>query len=141
MSEKEGSTNETDIRRQIAQAATRALLAHPNNHIIRVILFGSVARGEVTPQSDIDMCVVFDDQLTNRELLLLGGNLQEYLREKCFKLGVHLPSGLDLTFVNNSHFQNTKILPPQIKATLEEAKEEGVILYDHLKREKQDEHS
>ena len=45
-----------------ARCAVEALAAMPDiPHISRVMLFGSLARGQVSPESDIDLVVVVDD--------------------------------------------------------------------------------
>lgn len=48
---------QTAIERAV-QAYAEALKAHFGNRLVSLVLFGSVARGEATPHSDIDMLIV-----------------------------------------------------------------------------------
>jgi predicted nucleotidyltransferase len=65
------------------QQQKKNILAIARQHgIVRLRLFGSVVRGEETPQSDIDLLV---DLEPGRSMLDLGGaliQLQELLRRK-----------------------------------------------------------
>ena len=45
---------------QIAQHYTQALKAYFGDRLMAVVLYGSVARGEQTPESDIDLLIVAD---------------------------------------------------------------------------------
>lgn len=47
-------------RFQIAKDFAKKIM---NNHIIEILLFGSVARGEDTVNSDIDILIIADDML------------------------------------------------------------------------------
>jgi predicted nucleotidyltransferase len=68
---------------QIIQQRKNEILAVARNHgLVNVRLFGSIARGEETPDSDIDLLV---DLEKGRTLLDLGGaliKLQELLGRK-----------------------------------------------------------
>jgi predicted nucleotidyltransferase len=44
----------------IAQSYTQALQAYFGEQLMAVVLYGSVARGEETPESDIDLLIVAD---------------------------------------------------------------------------------
>ena len=59
------------------------ILTHGMQHVIqKVFLFGSYARGEQKPGSDIDMLVRFDQGATLFDLVGLGDFLEELLRLK-----------------------------------------------------------
>lgn len=46
---------------ELAQAYTEALRRSLGEKLVAVVLFGSVARGEATPSSDVDLLVVAED--------------------------------------------------------------------------------
>ena len=52
--------------RQLAVDYTKALKGLLGESLVSVVLFGSVARGEVTPLSDIDLLVIAQDLPTGR---------------------------------------------------------------------------
>jgi predicted nucleotidyltransferase len=45
---------------QIARSYTQALQAYFGDRLMAVVLYGSVARGEETPESDVDLLIVAD---------------------------------------------------------------------------------
>ena len=69
---------------------------HPSS-LRRVILFGSCARGEETENSDIDLCLVFDDaaEITSRQMRLYKGYLRCVDEHK-----------RDIVFCNQKHLLN-----------------------------------
>ncbi len=66
-------------RAAIIEAAAR-------RHASNVRVFGSVARGEDRPESDVDLLVDVDEQATPFDLLELGCDLED-------ELGVHVDVG------------------------------------------------
>jgi predicted nucleotidyltransferase len=55
-----------ELRRELAERARRV----PRPRAVRaVVLFGSVARGEDTPESDLDLLVITDDDVTRERVL------------------------------------------------------------------------
>lgn len=66
-------------REEIVEAAAR-------RHASNVRVFGSVARGEDGPDSDVDLLVDVDEQTTPFDLLELGCDLED-------ALGVHVDIG------------------------------------------------
>jgi predicted nucleotidyltransferase len=77
----------TDINKLLAQARQDA-------DVLAVLLFGSVARGEQTARSDIDVCVVLMPRSTPYERPLLAHKRLEYLTH--FDLDVHIFQALPL---------------------------------------------
>lgn len=124
----EGTVDESGVRKQRAIDATQALLAFPGQHVARVVLFGSVAREQAVPESDIDLCVVLEEQ-SGRDVLWVGGLLRDHLKREGFSLGVHLPMGLDLTIISKAHFRELSGLPPHVRERLKTIKTEGIVLY------------
>ena len=127
---------ESSIRVEKAEEVKDLLVKYPENHITKVILFGSTARGEATSPSDIDMCVVFGDDLTDRMVIILGGSLDQYLREKGFLTGQHIPMGLDFSYLRELYFNEDVDIPQWIKIRIENIKKEGLVLYPLSKEEK-----
>lgn len=129
MKEQREQSLESSSRLVIAKRATESLLQYPGNNIDRIILFGSVARGDANQASDIDVCVVFNDSLPRRHVLMLGSVLQDFLEERGFKAhGVHIVDGLDFTFVAKELFDT----PPQegrVREEIDQIKKDGLVLY------------
>jgi predicted nucleotidyltransferase len=63
----------------------------------RVILFGSQARGDAVPDSDVDLLVVFDDDLDRRERRV---GIRRLLRDMPFAKDVLVASTADLEHPN-----------------------------------------
>lgn len=64
-------------RFQIAKDFAKKIM---NNHIIEIILFGSVARGEDTVNSDIDILIIADDMLILEDAI--GEKIMNIMLEK-----------------------------------------------------------
>lgn len=129
MTAEEEKPSESDKRQRLAQQATESLLKFPENSIKQVILFGSTARGEARPDSDIDVCITFDNSLSNRHILFLGAELTDHLRKNGFKTGVHVPMYLDLSLLSDRYFEEGEGIPEILKGRIEAMKEEGIVLY------------
>jgi len=52
-----------EAEKELARRFTEALRERLGERLLAVALFGSVARGEATPDSDIDLLVVVSDAL------------------------------------------------------------------------------
>lgn len=52
---------------KIVRTFKKELLEKLDGHIIKTILFGSYARGEEEPDSDVDMLIIADDKNRNLE--------------------------------------------------------------------------
>lgn len=76
----------------IAIEELRSLLQ--SHGVVHASVFGSYARGEATPQSDLDLLVTLASGKTYLDL----GGLQYELEQK-------LPGGVDLTTKLNPHFE------------------------------------
>lgn len=83
----------------------------------RVIVFGSVARGEAGPDSDIDLLVILDDDAPPEKLTLKAG----YEARKGYDYPVDVFPCRETTFQRKSHVVGT--LPYA-------ARTEGVIVYE-----------
>jgi predicted nucleotidyltransferase len=64
------SSNETDLRETI-------LAAFRGKPVERVELFGSAARGGLTPESDVDILVTLSPTATRRDLFLMAAEVEE----------------------------------------------------------------
>src|SRR4051812_2667125 len=83
----------------------------------RVILFGSTARGEAGPDSDIDLLVIVDDDTPAERLTLMAGQEAQ--------ASYRLPA--DIIPVSESTFRrNAKLMGTLSRA----ASQEGVIVYE-----------
>ncbi|MBM3239917.1 nucleotidyltransferase domain-containing protein [Candidatus Poribacteria bacterium] len=63
-------------------------MAHQDDDVLAVLLFGSVARGEQTPLSDIDICLVLIPQNKPYRSIDLSHKRLEYLKE--FDMDIHV---------------------------------------------------
>jgi len=83
----------------------------------RVIVFGSVARGEAGPESDIDLLVIVDDDTPAEKVTLKAG----YESRKPYRAPVDVIPVREKTFQRNA----------QIAGTLSRAAVlDGVVVYD-----------
>lgn len=73
--------------RHLFEHRTAVIEAAARRHASNVRVFGSVARGEDRPDSDVDLLVDTDDQATPFDLLELGCDLED-------ELGVHVDVGV-----------------------------------------------
>lgn len=81
---------------------------------VRVILFGSQARGDAGPDSDVDLLVVFDEKVDRRERQV---EIRRLLRDAPFAKDVLVASTVDL--------------PNAARGTaIAEAIHEGVVVYE-----------
>jgi predicted nucleotidyltransferase len=84
----------------------------------RVILFGSTARGEAGPDSDIDLLVVLDDDAPPERLTYLAG----YESRRSYRNGA-----ADVFACREATFQSKR----RIAGTLpHEAARDGVVIYE-----------
>ena len=63
-------------------------MAHQDDDVLAVLLFGSVAREEQTPFSDIDICLVLRPQTKTYRNIDLSYKRLEYL--KLFDMDIHI---------------------------------------------------
>jgi predicted nucleotidyltransferase len=66
------SPRQTDITKLVPAALLDPVVAYFNPR--RVIVFGSVARGEAGPDSDIDLLVIVDDDTPAEKVTLKAGH-------------------------------------------------------------------
>ena len=81
----------------------------------------------------LDRClasVAFADELSNNQVLFHGGDIVDCLVRKGYQTGVHVPGAFDLTFIRNTYFEDPSRAPDLIKETIENAKAEGITLYE-----------
>ena len=83
----------------------------------RVILFGSAARGEASPDSDIDLLVVLDDDAPPEKLTLAAG----YESRQSYRLAADVVPCREDTFRRKSRIVGTLAYA---------ASHEGVIVYE-----------
>lgn len=83
---------------------------------LRIILFGSYARGDMREDSDVDLLVIEADVLDRRE---------EMVRLRHALAGLSLP--VDILVVNLDYFEKWSEAP---STTLYWAKREGKVVYD-----------
>ncbi len=74
------------LGRRLFEHRTAIIEAAARRHATNVRVFGSVARGEDRPDSDVDLLVDVDDQVTPFDLLELGCDIED-------ELGVHVDVG------------------------------------------------
>jgi len=84
-------------------------------HPTRVILFGSRARGDFRPDSDVDLLIVYDGELSKREVKL---RVRRLFSEAEFSL--------DLFVVSSSEYDRQKAIVSTVGRT---AEKEGVVYY------------
>jgi uncharacterized protein len=83
---------------------------------VRIILFGSAARGEMTPDSDVDLLVLESDP---------GDVLEESIRLRTSLRGLGVP--FDVLVMSNSEFEERKDV---IGSLAHPAYMEGKIIYE-----------
>jgi len=79
------------LGRLVLQHRDAVLAISARNHATNVRLFGSVVRGEDSPDSDVDFLVEFSDDAHPLDILALGCELEEELG---VKVDVCTPKGL-----------------------------------------------
>jgi predicted nucleotidyltransferase len=87
--------------------------------VSRIILFGSYARGDETPDSDLDLCVL--TPVKDRHPVDLIADFR-------LKIWDVRTMPLDLLAYNQDHFYNSANRPTSFE---HEIAENGVLLYDH----------
>jgi predicted nucleotidyltransferase len=99
-------------RREIQQMVRRIVSRfHPE----RIILFGSHARGEADPDSDVDLLVVMP---------FLGSKLEKQLEIRLALRNIHVPK--DIIVTTPEEFRWRKEIPGTIERP---AAREGTVLY------------
>lgn len=107
----------TERDRQIAEDLKERLLAHDGRRIRRVILYGSRAQGNATPESDFDLLVVESDPVPKREAM-------QRLAEAVSGAGV--PA--DVWVMGEEEFEETKNV---IGGLAYPAHKYGIVLYEN----------
>ena len=107
----------TESDQRTAEELRARLLAHRGDRIRRVILYGSRARGTVSPDSDFDLLVVEAEPVSKREEI-------QRLRQ-----AVHdLPYPVDVWVMGEREFEETKDV---IGGLAYPAHKYGVVLYEN----------
>lgn len=104
--------NDMTLTAPVQRAAERLHAARPR---ATIILFGSQARGEATPESDVDFLVVQSEVDSRREEMTALSNLLRALR---------LPA--DVLVASRRTFDKWSVIPGTIYHT---ARTEGKVLY------------
>ena len=81
----------------------------------RIILFGSVARGDFNERSDLDVCVV-SENIDSRQRLEIGHYFEEFLEDE-----------IEVDFI----FCNMETLMEGV-SVFQSIREEGLILYENI---------
>ena len=84
-------------------------------HPTRVILFGSRARGQYRPDSDVDLLIVYDGELSKREVKL---RVRRLFRRRDFSL--------DVFVVSSGEYERQKKVVATVGRT---AEREGVVCH------------
>ncbi len=105
-----GTKPSSEILREIIARIVQ--VAHPQ----RLILFGSAARGEMGPDSDVDLLVVVQEPVHRRDL---AGEIYRNLH------GVQLP--VDVVVVTENDIQE---FGDKLGTVLYPALKEGVVVYE-----------
>jgi uncharacterized protein len=66
---------------EIREAIRSAFRGKP---VSRVDLFGSAARGEMTPESDVDILVTPKSEATRRDLFIMAANVEDAVGRRIF---------------------------------------------------------
>lgn len=82
----------------------------------RIILFGSVARGQAGPDSDIDLMVIVDDDTPDEKVTLMAG----FQARRSY----HRPA--DVIPIRQSTFQSKALIANTLSRS---AVEEGIVVY------------
>ena len=105
----------TDIRREIQQMVRQIVSRfHPE----KIILFGSHARGDAGPDSDVDLLIVMP---------LLGSKLEKQLEIRLALRSIRIPK--DIVVTTPEDFQWRKEIPGTIERP---AAREGKVLYERI---------
>ncbi|TMB39442.1 MAG: HEPN domain-containing protein [Deltaproteobacteria bacterium] len=82
----------SDVLRELARRYTDLLRSHLSERLVSVVLFGSVARGDASPASDIDLLIVAEDlpqgQFARKRLLATADEAFEPELERAEAAGV-----------------------------------------------------
>lgn len=105
--------NRIKIPDNIIQALVNEIVEHYHPH--RIILFGSYARGNTRPESDVDLLVIMPTELSEREQ---AANI-------CRK--IHYRFGLDLIVITPQNLARRLVWGDSF---LKEIVESGVTLYE-----------
>ena len=106
----DGRRPEPEVLREIVARVVQ--VAHPQ----RLILFGSAARGEMGPDSDVDLLVVVQDPVHRRDL---AGKIYRNLH------GVQVP--VDVVVVTENDLRE---FGDKLGTVLYPALKEGVVVYE-----------
>lgn len=109
-SRNEGKLRQKELRRELSRIVRECKRLGYR----KVILFGSLARGEVGPRSDIDLILVKDSEMK------FSDRLEEFYREIIPDVAV------DVLVYTPEEFDRLR----RERAFIRKAVEEGVILYD-----------
>ena len=82
-------------------------MAHQDDDVLAVLLFGSVAREEQTPFSDIDICLVLRPQTKTYRNIDLSYKRLEYL--KLFDMDIHIFQQLPI-YIRRQVLKEGKVL-------------------------------
>ncbi len=111
--------------RRVADEYAKALSGVFKDRLVSVVLFGSVARGEATPYSDLDLLIVVDDLPKGRIARL--GSIREADRRIQARLHVLRSSGVqsDVCPILNTPEEAARVRPLYLDMV-----EDAIILYD-----------
>ena len=106
-----------DADRKIAEEIKDSLLARNGARIMRVILFGSRARGTAGPDSDFDLLVIEAGPVSKRAEIL---RLREAL--------IHVSYPVDIWVMSEEEYRETKYV---VGGLAYPAHRHGIVLYEN----------
>lgn len=104
---------------QVAQ-----IIGPVDRRISKVILFGSVARGEATPDSDIDLAITLPDVTKSKNALLVMMACYSALEQRHIRVG-ETPGGVTIEAISESEY----FLGERADLLHGEIKNGGIVLY------------
>ena len=87
--------------------------------VYKIFLYGSYARGDNTPESDIDIMIIFDSKED------LDSLTQKSIRKYASRIGLEMDVVISLVFSDKVEFLSAQELP-----FYQNIRKEGISLYD-----------
>jgi len=88
--------------------------------VYKIFLYGSYARGDNTPESDIDIMIIFDDKQD------LDYSTQKSIRKYASRIGLEMDALISIAFSDKEEFLSAQEYLPFYQNIVKE----GISLYD-----------